>query len=109
MIAHPLLLLFAFVQSWRSRTSSKPRQKRTFIRPSPLTTKREVSATKRINGHAPAPSVTRQRMSRRRLPLDYLDSGDELEKDASDSDEDADRSGVVRIPMCQSGRYEILL
>lgn len=66
-----------------------------------MTTKREVTATKRFGGHSPAPSVTRQRMSRRRLPLDYLDSGDEYEKDASDSDEDADRSGVVSSSLCQ--------
>ncbi|CAO3664245.1 unnamed protein product [Umbelopsis vinacea] len=75
--------------SWRPRTTVKSRKRRSFVRPSPLTTKSEIAATKRYSSITPTSNA-----ARRRLPLDYLDSDDEYDKDASDSDEDVDRSHI---------------
>jgi hypothetical protein len=67
------------------------RKQRRFIRPSPLTTRSEIAATKRYTSSTLATAG----VSRRRLPLDYLDSDDEYDKDASESDEDVGRSNIV--------------
>ncbi|CAM0141522.1 hypothetical protein VKS41_003762 [Umbelopsis sp. WA50703] len=75
--------------SWRPRPT-KQFKRRNFIRPSPLTTKSEAVATKQLS---PTPNVPRHK-SKRRLPLNVLDSDSDDEKDASDSDDDLGRSFV---------------